>query len=783
MTPMHCTSSITNTSSNSINLQVIIMLPLNPTEGQIRSEVQEWDRGREILPGAQIAVEAINNDPHLLSGYDLVLAEINVDPCTPMEVHTNLDAFVPFVNGSLRNTVGMLGMFCDRLLRMISPLAGRDDFGLFQLSGTASPLLRKNRERYKHLNFIVPSEAAYYETLFATMNELDWKQALIIDEEFFNLESVRNISYFKHDIDITYLEYSDLIFTTLSEIRRSEKNIVYVSVGARRMANLLCSAFDDGLVWPQYMWILQEHDISDLLQVGHKGCSDRKLIDATRNAILFKFQYKQENQSKELDTHNTYDSYIEQYTKLLNESGQNLTINRFANTMHDSVWALAFALNKSLETIANQGDDMTVREFVDQYGTKELTSSIEDNLKSLSFEGVSGGIHFNKDYNIEALVSITLTYCNHNNASSAIGHYDQASPGEFKIDRTLLELPPDTLPNRYNQIPLLVTALLVVIAAICSIFTTLMFTLFAKYRRYSEIKATSPYLSMLMFVGTYFIVVSAVMQAVLTAINTPMGTIMSATLCGSVMSGNVMGINLIFSTLLLRMLRVYRIFSYFGKTGKIWSDKVLVVIVMVIVGGDVILLLIWFIVDPFAIKDVVVYKSNAHPPHYEISQYCTSSDISVWFALVFGKVGILFAIVLFLAIKTRKIQRENFKDTKKVNVYIFITVLIIAMLIPVWFLLEGTGNVKWTGVMIYVAFGATGLFCQLLLFAPKVLPPLLRSMGFKVGLSPTNRRKKTIRRVNARHSSTRTSGTSGYLSYHYTYNSTTDTYTRCLTTH
>ena len=730
------TTIISSGSANfSTKLQVLIMLPLNPNLEQGGGSVnQEWDRGSEILPGAQIAVKAINNDPHLLSGYELVIAEKSVDPCIPLEVHSNINAFVPFVNGSVKNnTVGVLGLFCDRLLRIFSPLAGRDEFGLFQLSGTTSPLLRRNRERYKHLNFIVPSEAAYYETLFAVMKESNWRRALVIDEEFFNMNIVRNGSFFKSNLDITYLEYSNLIFTTLREIRRSERNIVYVSVGARETANLLCAAFDDGLVWPHYMWILQEHDVSDLLKVDlvQKSCTEPKLIDATRNTILFKFQYKEENESKVLvDTELTYKQYLEQYTRILNESGKNLTLNKFANTLHDSVWALAFALNKTLETIADQRDDMTVIEFVDELGRKELTNRIEDSLKSLSFEGVSGRIQFNDDHDIDALVSITLI-SNHNNTYSTIGYYDQASPGDFKIDRTLLELPSDTLPNRYNRIPLFVTVLLIVIAAICLLLTTIMFILFVRYRKYSEIKATSPYFSMLMFIGTYFMLVSAVTQTVLTTINRPMDTIASAMLCGSVISGNVMGIDLIFSTLLLRMLRIYHIFSYFGKTGKIWSDKVLVVIVLSIVGGDVVLLLIWFNVDPFTVNNVVVYRLNGHPPHYEISQYCTSGNIAVWFTLIFGKVGILFAIVLFLAIKTRNIQRENFKDTKKVNIYIFITVLIIAMLIPVWFLLERTGNVKWTGIVIYAAFGATGLFCQLMLFVPKILPLMkkIRSCG------------------------------------------------------
>ena len=138
----------------------------------------------------------------------------------------------------------------------------------------------------------------------------------------------------------------------------------------------------------------------------------------------------------------------------------------------------------------------------------------------------------------------------------------------------------------------------------------------------------------------------------------------------------------------------------------------------------------------------------------------------------FWKSGDSICYCFFLVIKTRKSKEKTSRTPKR---SIFIIVLIIAILIPVWFLLEGMGNVIGTGIVINIAFGATGLFCQLMLFAPKVIPPLLRSLGFKVGLTPTSRRKKTIRRSGARHNSG-LSSSSGFSSYRYTYDSTTDTY-------
>ena len=732
-----------------LKLQVLVMLPLNALNDFTQTETEmmnKWDRGLEILPGAQLAVEAVNKDPWLLPGYDLELVEISTDPCIPLEVLTNVNAFIPFANGSLEDsTIGILGLFCDKLLHTLSPLAGRDEFGLFQLSGSMSPSIRGNRNKFPHLNFISASQAAYYETLFLLMRELEWKRVLIVYEEFFNLTYVHNSTSLTETLDISFSENYHNATVMVHQIRQSERNIVYLSVGARQTVDLLCAAYDDGLVWPHYMWILQDHSVGDLIMYNYSGCTTEKLEEAMQNTMLLRLQREQKNASKKLDMGYSYETYWQQYMDVLNQSGDGLMYNEFANVMHDSVWAFALALNDSLDTIISE-NNMTVIDFIKQFGKKELANTMEDNLRSLSFEGVSGHVHFSDDNDTEAVVDVNLILLN--NTEIIIGCYNQLLGNLSLILPILIDLPDDKLQSQYNLIPFPVTILLIVVISLCLVFTSVMFILFIKYRRYSEIKATSPYLSLLMFLGTYLILIATLIQAILTAIRmSPTDDVMSSALCGSVITGNIIGINLIFSTLLLRMLRIYRIFNHFGRTGKIWSDKVLVVIVLFIVGGDVALLVIWFCVDPFTVRGVTHYEHHDTPPHYEIRQYCTSNNIAVWFALTFGKVGVLFAIVLFLAIKTRKIQRENFKDTKKVNIYIFVTVLIVATLIPVWFLLVGTENLKGTGIVIYVAFGATGLLNQLMLFTPKVFPPMLRSLGWNVCLSPRSKlQRATIKR-------------------------------------
>ena len=83
---------------------------------------------------------------------------------------------------------------------------------------------------------------------------------------------------------------------------------------------------------------------------------------------------------------------MQQYAEILNKSGGRLKYNRYANTMHDSVWAFALALNHSLDALATY--NANVVDFVEEFGREELTNKIEDNIRSLSFEGVSGHVEF-----------------------------------------------------------------------------------------------------------------------------------------------------------------------------------------------------------------------------------------------------------------------------------------------------------------------------------------------------------------------------------------------------
>ena len=62
-------------TSTLLTHQILIVIPL----GDVKESTTGWERGHEILPGAQIATEMINNNPNIT--YQLQLIPIDSGRC------------------------------------------------------------------------------------------------------------------------------------------------------------------------------------------------------------------------------------------------------------------------------------------------------------------------------------------------------------------------------------------------------------------------------------------------------------------------------------------------------------------------------------------------------------------------------------------------------------------------------------------------------------------------------------------------------------------------------
>lgn len=463
---------------------------------------------------------------------------------------------------------------------------------------------------------------------------------------------------------------------------------------------MICLAYQQGVVWPNYTWIFPDHHIEDLLLHAGDMCNVTVLKHALEKVYLLQFHF---NFS---DPHTQYSNI--------------LTPNPYAYSMHDSIQALALALNTTMDHL--QAINSSLEDY--RLGSSDITDMIERELMTLSFTGALGHVQFDTSKR-ERQTTVDILQIR-NGTAIQVGSYNPAS-GQLVYDEDINPIQDMDIPRiKRSAVTLPVSVILLTVNGVCIIFTTIMLVLFVLHRKSAEIKASSLKLGLFTFVGCYLLFFASLLSTVADLTN-----YVVPFLCTTINWCTFLGINFVYGTVLVRMLRVYRIFGYNGRMGKKrWSDWFLCIVVLIIVGNVAILLLVWSLVDVLTIREVEIDtdQAAASQPYIEVMLYCYSDYHQVWLTLGCSEVGILILVVTVLAFKTRKIRLKHFKDTKKVNVYVFMSILLICVGMPFWWVLR---TVKETALsLVCVSLGQNGIatLCQLLLIAPKVIPPLTREL-------------------------------------------------------
>ena len=79
----------------------------------------------------------------------------------------------------------------------------------------------------------------------------------------------------------------------------------------------------------------------------------------------------------------------------------------------------------------------------------------------------------------------------------------------------------------------------------------------------------------------------------------------------------------------------------------------------------------------------------------------------------------------------RKIQLSHFKDTKKVITLVSCYFIDLILTLACWRVLYTAVNAYLVAIVIHIGHFTAIVLCQLLLFAPKVFPPVIRYCNIK----------------------------------------------------
>ena len=749
------TLTVSTRNGSSQNCSVLYLLNVEPypdAEGNTMAAV--WDRGLDVIPGGHLAAEQISNRSDILPGYELKLVDIDSEACGRDVVSKGVvNVFKELVNPNLTCIVGVIGLFCSPVTHIIAPITSHPNIGGYiQLAASTAPMHHISpAQMLPNLFHITGSSSVLNEAIFAMMRAFDWHNIGIVHgslglystsiaDDFVQKIESDSLPYAEFNL-VTRVPISDSYDTTIQNtfdiINAHEVRISYWIVDHKQTAYLLCEAFQRRFLWPGHVFVIHEPSLDEILQTN-TSCSQMELQEAMERAFLIQYRLSVDNDT-ELFSGWNYSEFRRRYASKLQEfastRNEDIKVNEYANSLYDQVWAFALAINNSLLSIHLQ--NMSLAEYrMGNAETNNIMSSIlRSELKKLSFQGASGQINFNESQESPSSVDI---YQIQNGTRKLVGIYN---PFERNIEslkvNILGDIPGDTFKTKYMVLPLWLSGSILAAQGILWCLTTTNFFLIIWWRKEKHIKATSPVLSTLMVIGCYFLCAEPVLLIVYRMVEIKNTTLLRA-LC-NLKAWVSIGIELVFATLFFRILRIHRIFrsKQMVMMSDYWLDKYLFIYVLVICSGKVFLLILWSSISPIHPEDNREYIDGHTPdmPHYTVTPYCTSNMSGVWLVIILLYSGPLLLMVVLSAIYTRHIKKDTYKDTKKVNVFIFLVVTVLAVTIPLWIIFHDLDLEVEANVAEWLSFYTIPMLCQMCFFIPKILPLAMKRIKSKVAVT------------------------------------------------
>ena len=451
-----------------------------------------------------------------------------------------------------------------------------------------------------------------------------------------------------------------VISNVVDEIAAANVRSIILSVHPSIAIQILCEAYKSNLKWPDYVWIMFGYQLDDLML-------DVECFQNITEGILLFQLFPNE--------------LIELMTLAHSKSCWNY--------LNDTILSQKLQSENPLTYLS--------------YNAILTLTVASQNKSSIDWE------NFHCSNNVVYVYQIS-----DNGLQNRVGFYD----GSLHMVTHFCQVFPCRdldLPVVLKDFPL---GYLMVLPSLCIITNTVLLVLYIYFRNEPSVKSTSISLSLLIFLACYFLSVF-----IITHIIHRSQRLLSIDLCTVHIWLNGIGLSLplLLATMLVRMLRVYRIFTQH----KILKPKVYTstfahfVYAFLIISPAIITLLFWTFLDPYH-NDI---RYSEHPGIITVTVNCTSKNEYVWYALLLIYTLLLSLMVVVIAIKSRKIRLKHFNDTKKVNLFIFLmfffSIYTLSYCCIFWIAdvyEEVPTYILYAGHLIVV------FLCHIFLFIPKVWP-------------------------------------------------------------
>ena len=680
------------------NISLVVSVPFNDC---IISQDTNLSKGlsQEILSAAQVAVDRINNDSSILPGGSLQL--IPFDNCKHEYEFLQQFVNIAYHRDQLPHVLGLTGFFSHEAVSLLLPLVRHKRIVLTLPSEVY--IVRPYRNQGKGI-LTMNSPATMANVLLTFVKRMNWERFGVITDSkdlyFFNAAaSLLQTAKANNTLIVSpYIELQGLE-SAIHEIVSYNTKVIIVCLPTQTVIRMIPLIDKMGLLWPDYAWIFHKDGVFD-----HPATYDV----AIRGIFMIESQIKPSNYLETNLTSNSTSNITlceqdhSSLTKLASERMPSLKHDALAKIMFDLVTLTALKLNNN--------------NCIDQVNSQEPSS-----YETIQY----------KDDTIFTVLQIwgqskVLIGTVYSNFSIAIAN-----------ETVLASSSIDELPVISIDPPIGYTFSMASLIILLAVFVTITLFLYLCFRKEPEIKATSFTISLFLFVGCYFNLLYIILLVYFEhpAFNARSIKHQNA-VCNLFLWFSSAGISmpLMLATLLVKLLRVYHIFNYITvRIGHYCSDLALTIYILILLAPNIIVNLIWSFVDRYH----AVIELKERKGYIQLSKDCGSKYTSVWGGVLSAYLLLLAIASAVIAIMTRKVRMQHFKDTKKVNILMFSLCLGIILTYSYWLLFLSLNITTFiVSLPFIVGHSLLILFFQSLLFIPKIFPPFWRYINCNRSATP-----------------------------------------------
>ncbi|CAH1784607.1 unnamed protein product [Owenia fusiformis] len=622
--------------TNKTNLSIGCLLPLNNIFG------------RKLEAIAQIAIDEINKRSDILENYNLVLYIKNTSAPGPptgpsAERLATVKAF-EFIDGN-----PIVNMIYGNLFTKNTEKSAylTSTWNILQVAPLANSLVLSDKKRYPYFINVVTNSIFLNDlvTHFITKNKWD-KVAIIAEIGFDHLGKHLEDKLKRNNVTVSNLyivEDEDDPTDTIAAIKESGVRIIVFQVYPIMYSKLVCEVYRHSMYAPRYVWIDNRRlsdDVKDYYKsYGHGNCTWNQIVTSVEGMFG-----------------TSTISYLKDFPDTITIGGNTIkTLSEIGGIKggdqrlygYDAIWTMALTMNNTIKRIAPH----TLEEFTYQH--KNYTDIFLEEIKNLSFVGATGPVQFSDEGSRVEKLSLRQV---RNGTYIPIGVYERTTKvlDFVKSPEYMWEPFGKTVPSsetrlehKYLRVSAVLFGIYVTLSVVGIVICLVDMILMSVYRSHSGVVQDWPIIRTLVCFGCIVLNIAVILMGI---DDSSSGTNDYQGACQTASWMFVVGYTLALGGMLVDSFATYHFYTKGSVTKSVKQELKYCVILIPCLVLDIILLILWQVVDPPRIKTEFLQKE------YDESQdtifqtaiaVCDSEKINGWRIVMIVYKAIVLLVATF----------------------------------------------------------------------------------------------------------------------------------------